>query len=373
MGRRTYGVVAAALLCLGAPAFAADLVAETPAAAGNLLAVPVTLWPGAGESVASLQVDVVVGSGYALHSVEPAAAATAAGKEVVFAQDGANARLIIAGFNQRRIDPGAIATVYLAPESGNPAGAHLRLEQALAADAAGKALPVTANVTPKSEAGPDTPDNPEAAPPAPEQSEPERGPRNASAGTNPDRRGESKTLGDLLAAWDARLQADEDAANRIHPAGPGPPAQGHTPDPDPGSAPAGSRGPRSQKPDRGAAAAGNGENDGGMRMMRPCNEPAIVRLADNEGAQENNPAFDATTKGQPDAAYPGGPEDRHAAARPAASQTHRRARPADIAWFAGRADSSVGDVAWFRWGGLVLIAAILALVHALRRRLFGRG
>lgn len=132
---------ACALLAAATP-HAAELALGEASAQDGLVAVPLLLVPGPGEPVASLQVDIVAGAGYAVHGITAAPAALGAGKDVVYAGGPDRTTVIVAGFNQQPMEAGTIATLYLAPAGDSAGPLELALARGVISDPRGQALPV---------------------------------------------------------------------------------------------------------------------------------------------------------------------------------------------------------------------------------------
>lgn len=111
---------------------------------GDLVAIPVTLAPNAGEQVAGLQFDLLFDPRVlALRSIDAGAAATQAGKLVSSNPVGnGKQRVIVAGLNQTAIPAGEIVRVAFSLDSQTAPGKYpLTASGLVLSDPAGKRLP----------------------------------------------------------------------------------------------------------------------------------------------------------------------------------------------------------------------------------------
>lgn len=105
-------------LMLASTAHAAYLATGAPVAVSGGYQIPIALFTGNGEAVASLQCTVLWPESVQLEHVSPGAAASAAGKDVVYALRGRSATVIIAGFNQTIIGGGVVAVATVSVKDG---------------------------------------------------------------------------------------------------------------------------------------------------------------------------------------------------------------------------------------------------------------
>lgn len=95
---------------------AAALQTGTPYRTSGGIAVPVWLSPNANDQVASLQFQFSYDhNDFYIASVAAGPAASSAGKDVVFAEHGDTATIIVAGFNQDVFEGGLVATLFFSP------------------------------------------------------------------------------------------------------------------------------------------------------------------------------------------------------------------------------------------------------------------
>lgn len=136
------------LLAVAVSARGAELAVESATLdPGATIALKVALTSGAGESVASLQFDVLFdAAAVSIPEVLPGAAAVAAGKQTIFApQSTGRIRVIVVGLlSQTIIADGDVADLQIALEADAPDGTYsLTLTSAVLSDPFGGSVPVS--------------------------------------------------------------------------------------------------------------------------------------------------------------------------------------------------------------------------------------
>jgi len=148
--RVRYGVDAWIVLCCwclaGVAAQAAQLSLGAPRLGANGWEATVVLAPGAGESVSSMQFDLVLPPGYGDATAQVSPAAALAGKQVIYSEIApGQMRIVIAGLNQSPLSGGQVATVYLGPGAEGQAAPSPWLSSPVLASPSGERVPVQAN------------------------------------------------------------------------------------------------------------------------------------------------------------------------------------------------------------------------------------
>lgn len=158
-----YAGRAAAFLALttGLTAHAASLQARSPYVSGEGAAVPIWLYPGAGDAVASMQFQLRYDTRqFTLSGIAAGPAASQAGKDVVFAEHSGAATVIIAGLNQQVLEGGLVATAYLTPRGDSQVPGDIGVASPIFSDPLGKAITVDAS-PPEDDAPDKNTDNPD--------------------------------------------------------------------------------------------------------------------------------------------------------------------------------------------------------------------
>lgn len=133
--------------CLTAvSAQAAQLSLGAPRLGANGWEASVVLAPGAGESISSMQFDLVLPPGYGGATAQVSPAAALAGKQVIYSEIApGQMRVVIAGLNQSPLSGGQVATVYLGPGTEGQAAPSPWLSSPVLASPSGDRVPVEAN------------------------------------------------------------------------------------------------------------------------------------------------------------------------------------------------------------------------------------
>lgn len=141
-----HGVLAWFLLLGTGVADAAQLSMGAPRIGANGWEMPLMLSPGAGESVSSMQFDLVLPPGLGGASAQVSDAAALAGKQAMFSEIApGQVRVVIAGLNQSPMAGGQVATVYLGPAVEGQAAPGALLSAPVLASPSGERVPVEAN------------------------------------------------------------------------------------------------------------------------------------------------------------------------------------------------------------------------------------
>jgi hypothetical protein len=133
------------ILLLSTPlAHAAQLTLGAPRIGANGWEAPLTLMPGSGENVASMQFDLLVPPGITnAASAQASQAAALAGKQAIYSVVGpGQVRVVIAGLNQSALQGGEVATLYLGPAAEGQAAPSAWLASPVLASPAGERVPV---------------------------------------------------------------------------------------------------------------------------------------------------------------------------------------------------------------------------------------
>ncbi len=133
------------ILLLSTPlAHAAQLTLGAPRIGANGWEAPLTLTPGSGENVASMQFDLLVPPGITnAASAQASQAAALAGKQAIYSVVGpGQVRVVIAGLNQSALQGGEVATLYLGPAGEGQAAPSAWLASPVLASPAGERVPV---------------------------------------------------------------------------------------------------------------------------------------------------------------------------------------------------------------------------------------
>jgi hypothetical protein len=125
-------------------AMAAVVSLQPPPANEALLRIPVILTGEGDEDLAGVQFDLNYdATQYTLEAVESGAAASDAGKEVVLSEASpGQGRILVTGFNDNTLFDGHVATLILRPRTPDAAAHSLAVENLLATDPFGNAVPL---------------------------------------------------------------------------------------------------------------------------------------------------------------------------------------------------------------------------------------